>query len=72
MGVESDVELRCARIAGGDWSDLYSCHLRTVKSPLTFEAYKAKRKEWERVMFADPADSVAKRKQAELEEVLGL
>jgi hypothetical protein len=51
---------------------LYDCHCKAAALPLPFNVYKRTRQAWEKAMFADPTDVVAKRKQAELEAVLGL
>jgi hypothetical protein len=37
MTMEIEKEIECALSAGGDWADLYRCHLRAVKQPLTFK-----------------------------------
>jgi hypothetical protein len=70
--MEIEKEIECALSAGGDWADLYRCHLRAVKQPLTFKQYKAMRREWDKVTMADPTDRVAIQQQAELEAALGL
>ena len=64
-------EMQAALDAGGDWSELYRFHCKTVKTPLTFKDYRVKRVEFEQVLEANPSYTTEKRIK-ELSEVLGL